>query len=219
MGLRTSMMVRIWDAIEKSPFTPADFLVENGAQVTLLTVTFVHRPEFTFTVAEDHNFKVLITRSPGEYKQTEKNLYESLNLVPDALIRWTVTIRDELRSTIPIYSELDELRQTVEDHIKEHVGNPQQRFTEEEAEELGRKLDELTAKFQMMEEQNELTRQEVERLDGEIENLKINLSSYPKGVWYKTAAAKIWQAVSSVAASKESRLLLAQAAQKMLGLG
>jgi hypothetical protein len=98
------------------------------------------------------------------------------------------------------------------------VGSPQQRFTDEEAEELGRKLDELTAKFQLMEEQNELTRQEVERLDGEIENLKINLSSYPKGVWYRTAAAKIWQTVSSVAASKESRLLLAQAAQKMLGL-
>lgn len=74
------------------------------------------------------------------------------------------------------------------------------------------------AKFQEMQENHELTQQEVNRLNQEIAALKVNLSGYPKGTWYKTAASKLWLAVSKVGTSKESRQVISKVANKMLGL-
>ena len=218
MPLRNSVIADVWTAIEKSPFSPADFQVVTDGRDSLLKITFRHNSAYTFTLNKARSDSYMVIVSPGEHETQEHTLVDNPSQVPAQVLSWTKNIRDELRTTIPVYSELDQLRETIERHVKEHVDNPQQPFSQEESDELRSKLDDLLAKFQEMQERHELTQQEVNRLNQEIAEIKSNLSGYPKGTWYKTAANKLWLAVSKVGTSKESRQVLAKAAQNLLGL-
>lgn len=218
MPLRNSVIADVWSAIERSPFSPADFQVITDGRDSLLKITFRHNAAYTFTLSKSGSKGYMVVASPGEHETQEYTSVDNPSEAPDQILNWTRNIRDEMRSTIPVYSELDELRETIERHVKEHVDNPQQPFSQEESDELRGKLDDLMAKFQEMQERHELTQQEVNRLNQEITAIKANLSGYPKGTWYKTAANKLWLAVSKVGTSKESRQVLAKAAQKLLGL-
>lgn len=218
MPLRNSVIAAVWSAIERCPFSPADFQIVTDSRDLLLSITFRHNSAYTFSLSKSGPDTYLISASPGEHETRELKRVDNPSEAPGEVLIWTKNIRDELRATIPVYSELDELRETIERHVKEHVENPQQPFTQEESDELRGKLDELMAKFQEMQENHELTQQEVNRLNQEIAALKANLSGYPKGTWYKTAASKLWLAVSKVGTSKESRQIISKVANKMLGL-
>lgn len=221
MMLRDSLAAKIWSAIEKSPFTVGDFEVEFGSSKDddILNIRFRHHPDFYLSITENYKSECTSNESPGEHKKKEAYLLRSLADIPERITVWARNVRDELRVTVPVYSELDELREIVERHINENVQNPNERFSDSEVDELREKLDELAKRFAEMQEKNELTEQEVNRLNQEIASIKTNLVSYPRGVWYKTAANKIWATVGKIATSQESRQVLAQAARKMLGLG
>lgn len=218
MPLRDSLIARIWSAIERSPFTPADFDVDVSGGESLLSVVFRHAPAYSIVVNENWKGEVSALVSPGEYKKQETIFPAELQKIPEYVTAWARNVRDELRSTVPVYSELDALKEALEQHINEHIENPNEPFTEEEADDLRAKLDILMQRFQEMQERSELTEQELNRLNREIASIKENLPSYPKAVWYKTAANRILTSVNKVATSKESRQVLAQAAQKLLGL-
>lgn len=218
LPLRTSVIASVWSAIERSPFSPADFEVITDSRDSLLRITFRHNPAYVFILTKSGSNAYTAHASPGQHETQESRAIENPSKVPDLIIAWAKDIREELRATIPIYSELDDLRDTIERHVREHVDQPQDQFDEDESDELRSKLDELMAKFQEMQERNELTQQEVNRLNQEITAIKNNLAGYPKGTWYKTAATRLLLAVSKVGTSRESRQVLAKAAQRLLGL-
>ena len=218
MPLRNSVIAGVWSAIERSPFSPADFHVVTDGRDSLLKITFRHNSAYTFALNKSGSDSYMVLAAPGEHETQEYVRVENPSEAPEKVLNWARNIRDELRTTIPVYSELDELRETIERHVKEHVDNPQEQFSKEETDELRGKLDDLMAKFHEMQERHELTQQEVNRLNQEITAIKANLSGYPKGTWYKTAGNKLWLAVSKVGTSKESRQVIAKAAQKLLGL-
>ncbi|WP_337054866.1 hypothetical protein [Pseudoxanthomonas sp. USHLN014] len=183
----------------------------------LLRIVFRHKEEYTFTLRRlGHEF--LVVASPGEHELQESLKVSNPSQSPDQILIWTRSIRDELRIALPVYSELDALREQLEKHVQAHIQDAQQPFSDEESAELRSKLDDLMAKFEEMAQRQELSQQEVNRLQKEVAAIKANLDGYPKGTWYKTAASKLWLAVSKVGTSKESRLVLAKAAQKLLGL-
>ena len=218
MALRNSVIADVWNHIEMSPFSPADFQVVTDSRESLLNITFRHNSKYTFNLKKISSDTYIITASPGKHETQENTNIKNPSEAPQQVLNWAKNIRDELRTTIPIYSELDKLRETIEQHVKEHIDNPQEPFNQEESEQLRNKLDDLMAQFVVMQERHELTQQEVNRLNQEISDIKSNLSGYPKGTWYKTAASKLWLATSKVGTSKESRQVLAKAAQKLLGL-
>lgn len=218
MPLRNSVIAEVWASIDNSPFSPADFQVVTDGRDSLLKIIFRYNSAYKFIFNKFGVDGYIVTVSPGRHETEERIQLDSPSKIADQVLARTKNIRDELRATIPVYSELDSLRETVEKHVREHVDHPEQPFSQEEAGELRVKLDDLMAKFQEMQERHELTEKEVNRLNQEIDSIKTNLSGYPKGTWYKTAANKIWTAVSKVGTSKESRQVLAKAAQNLLGL-
>lgn len=218
MALRNSVIVDVWSAIERSPFSPADFEVVTEGRDFLLKITFRHNTAYVLTLSKGGSNSCMVFVSPGAHETQEHIPIENASKVPAQVLAWTRNIRDELRTVMPVYSELEELRETIERHVMEHVENPHQNFSQEESDALRTKLDDLMIKFQEMQERHELTQQEVNRLNEEISSIKVNLGGYPKGTWYKTAANKLWLAVGKVGTSKESREVLAKAAQKLLGL-
>jgi hypothetical protein len=220
MALRKSLETKILAAIEASPFTAIDFDVATGGKpgTPILRIDFRHHPSYTLEVFERLNNEIHVEISPGAHKLRERHLISSLGDIPDEVKQWTRHIRDELRTTVPVYAELDALREKVDRHIEEHVSNPNEPFAVHEAAELAQKLDEMIARFVEMEARHELTEQELKRLQQEVTSLKVNVESYPKGTWYRTAAAKLWDVTSKVASSKESRQVLADSARKALGM-
>jgi len=217
MALRASMVSKIWASLEKSPFTVADFDVSFVAG-PLLEVKFLHKPEFSFVIREDYTGDLILVESPGTHLLVEKKTLGTLDDAPTKLLDWTRNVRDELRATIPLVNEFDDLRRLVEAHINDHLDSPDEPFTIEEADALRQKLDQLDTRFNEMQQQSELTQREVERLTKELASLKENLGAYPKGVWYKTAASRLWVTFSKIVTSKESQKLLARAAGKALGI-
>lgn len=217
--MRATLQAKIWSAIQSSPFTAADFDVTFGREnQDLLLVVFRHDTRWSFGLSGSYSGNWSLTESPGNHRTTEVSTPKSLDDIPDLLLKWIRNVRDELRTSLPIYSELDELRRALDEHVTQHVSNPEQPFNREEAAELKSKLDDLMARLQQMEEKNQLTEQEVKRLNQEITSLKTNVDSYPKGTWYKTAASKLWATVTSVVSSPEGRKVLTQASQRALGL-
>lgn len=217
--LKQSVLAKVYTALEKSPFTVADFEVkpEHEDEDVILTVRFRHQQEFIFQVQE-HDGKIYSLESPGEYRRSETALLPSLENLPTRLTSWARNIRDELRTQLPAYDEIDQLREAIEQHIESHMTDAAERFTQAEADELREKLDALAAKFVELAEHSEITKQELNRVQQELTSIKSNLSNYPKGTWYKTAGTKLWSVTSKVITSAESRAVLAQAARKLIGL-
>lgn len=218
MSLRNSLRVQIWAAIEKSPFTVADFDVKFDEDDELLRIVFRYDKNYFLAITEDYKRQLYSQESPGEHRKLERYALSDHGEIPTRIGAWSKNVRDELRSTIPVYGDLDELKETLEAFIKGNVKDPDSTFTPSEADILRQKLDELSARFEEMQQRNQLTEQELNKLNQEIASIKVNLSSYPKGTWYKTAANKLWTTANKIVTSKESRQLLADAAKKMLGL-
>lgn len=217
--LKHSVLAKVYSTLEKSPFTVADFAVkpDHKDESVILTVTFRHQSEYVFQVLE-HNDGIFVIESPGEYRKTESGELKSLQELPSKLADWARNIRDELRTHMPVYDEIDELRQAIEKHVAEHVADAEAPFSKVEADELREKLDLLSSKFEELAQHNEITKQELNRVQQELTAIKANISAFPKGTWYKTAGAKLWVVTSKVITSSESRQVLAQAARKLIGL-
>lgn len=218
--LKQSFLAKVYSTLEKSPFTIADFSVEQGndeEETVILTVRFRHHSEYVFQVQE-HEGSLFAIEAPGTYKRSETVSLPTLHGLPDRLANWARNVRDELRSQMPVYEEVDELRKVIEKHLAEHVTDPDAPFTKAEADDLRAKLDALSSRFVELAEHSEITKQELNRVQQELTAIKANLTSFPKGTWYKTAGTKLWSVTSKVLTSAESRQVIAQAARKLIGL-
>ncbi|WP_338639227.1 hypothetical protein [Burkholderia pyrrocinia] len=220
MTLRTSLIAEVYFALDESSFTSADFEITTNDKV-LLSVVFRANRRYNFTVQEEQSFAkrgIFAQRTPGAERESDAISVESLSHLPTMVSEWSKHLRSELRAALPVYDELDALRQRVEEHIREHVAEPNDRFSRDEADELREKLRDLMAKFETLQEQSELTDQQVKKMEAQIEVLISDLNGFHRGTWYRTAATKIWSIITSVASSPEGRSILTQAAQKAIGV-
>lgn len=220
MPLRTSLISDVYNHLDMSTFTSPDFEITTDEKV-LLSVTFRANRDYKFTVREEMVIMskvVRARRTPGAELSSDTIDVDSLSDLPSLVFEWTKYLRAELRATLPVYDELDALRERVEAHIREHVAEPDDRFSREEADELREKLHGLIEKFEALEEQNQLTEQQVKKLEQQVEILVSDLNGFQKGTWYRTAATKFWSMITSVASSPEGRKLLTQAAQHAIGV-
>jgi hypothetical protein len=219
--LKHSLLAKIYAALEKSPFTVADFLVEEGDEEKnaklLLSVRFRHQPEFVLQVQEHENLYYSV-ESPGDFRKTDTVGLPTLQAIPERLAIWARNVRDELRTVLPAFAEIESLRATIDAHLREHLSDPDERFSKAEADDLREKLDALAASFSDLADRSEITKQELNRVQQELTAIKANLANFPKATWYKTAGTKMWSVTSRLITSAESRQLLAQAARKALGM-
>jgi hypothetical protein len=223
MALRKSTIAAVYAALDSSSFTAADFEIRaNISASEFLVVTFRSDTQYGFSVVEQTDIRdqvsLYITRSPGEQQDTEHLEIVDLTKVPAMLTSWTRFLRTELRAALPVYDEIDDLRRKIEDHISNHVKEPNERFSIEEADVLREQLATLSAKFEEMQEEHKLNAQQVQKLQAQLHVLTEDLKGFHKGTWYRTAATKLWSMTTALATSPEGRKVLTQAAQHALGV-
>jgi len=222
--LRKSIVSKIYNALEKTPFTLADFnVVTPDEEDELLLITFLPQDTFQFRVVylereESGDKSMTKIMSPGFHKMKEGQYISSLSYIHEDVGEWGKRIREELRASLPVYEEIDQIRELVEEHLKSKVENEDSPFSNSEIDELRSKFDDLASKFEELAENNEITQKELNKLKREMGAVKENLKNFPKGVWYRTAATRIFSVFSKIVTSSEGRKVLAKAAKKALEL-
>ena len=220
MSLRTSLVSEIYSSLDNSSFTSADFEVTTEDKV-LLSVAFRADRTFKFTVQEEMDVLTRVLRArrtPGAELNADVVKVDSLSNLPNMLYEWTKYLRAELRASLPVYDELDSLRQRVEEHIRDHVSSPEDRFSQEEAQDLRDKLGEMLQRFEEMKKQSELTDSQLQELQTQVRTMSDDLRGFQKGTWYRTAATKLFTFGKAVASTPEGRKLMVEATQKVLGV-
>jgi hypothetical protein len=156
--------------------------------------------------------------TPGVHETSEASYIQSLEGIDRTVANWCRHVRDELRATLPVYEELDEIRGIIEEHINKNVDNPEEPFSASEVEELRQKLDFMAEQFSDLLERNEITEKELNVLNREVTALKENMKGFTKGAWYRTAGTRLFDVARKIVTSKEGRKVLADAARKALGV-
>jgi DNA repair exonuclease SbcCD nuclease subunit len=231
--VRRTVVNQVFSALQEGPFSVGDFDVKFPTSgENLIVLSFRPSEQYKFVVSEKTPTTAMIreltdgkpgnrfpitTETPGEFKNTEQRVFESLEECIQRISLWTRRIREELLHFAPYQDDLTALREELEEKIKQHVKDPDERFSEEEISRLQNALDILAARLAEMEGKQVENEKRVKDIEKELAQARNNLRYYPKGIWYRTAGNKILDLVKGVVKSKEGRALVVEATKKMLG--
>lgn len=219
-NLRPSSVQQILDELSASKFGAVGFEVSFPDSGDLASIVFAIRRSAKFVVSSSGtaSHPIHVRMSPGEYKSEDTVRCESFGECLRLIQPWTRRIHEDLRIQDPKLSDLQGFRENLEAHIKGSIKDEGALFSSDEIQDLSSKLDALSARLEEMEEKHELTERELRDLQKILFEAKVDLPDMPKGVWYRTAGGKVWEAMKKAASTSEARQLLADAARKLIGM-
>lgn len=233
--LKASTMKSVYDALDNQIFSADDFIVEFPKTGSVLAkIHFAHNNDYYFHIAELQKKSLGIAATlaaiaddvivpgtiecPGDYKRVEEKRFESFNSCIIRIRGWCENIRADLKTKIPVYKDLDELKRQFEQHVNEHIQNPDEHMSEEEVKKMNEKFDALYAEFVKLSEEHKITQDLLGEIKRDFEIIKGNATQYSKGMWAKLTKNRIVQVIKKVAGSPEGRKLMYDGAKRLLGL-
>lgn len=218
--LRDSTKIDIQEALERTYFTASSFFVaHNEKDQHFLQITFLPNPEMKFSVrksAQSGRGFVCI-EAPGEHIATgESYARNDIDDCIKAIRPWASRIHEDYKAKNPVLDEFEQFKKQMSEQFQEHLSDPTAHFSDEEVLTLKQKLDSLAQRLDELTEKNSETEKKLAAALTEIEQVKADLSVFPKGVWYRVAGGKVLNAIKSVATSSEGRQLALEAAKKYL---
>lgn len=220
--LRKTVIRELKDVLNKSVFTLDDFSLtleavgEEDADF-LFGLVFIHDTAFDYQVRSAVE-GIWASRSPGDITNSEDRRIGDWSDCLCDVDDWCSEIREELKASNPIYSEIDEIRNLIEKQLNVDASDEEE-FSVSEINDLLRKFEELKTRVESLEQDQIITKKQLEEFNSGVNQVKEDLQVYPKTTWYKVATNKLVNTVVSIAKSKEGRDLLATGANKLFGLG
>jgi len=217
-------MAAIEETVSLSYFSRTSFSVSYpDSGETLCAITFLPLPDKICVLGEArldgdqlHPYACSI---PGEYKTKDEHWLKNIEEFQSRVSQWTNRIREDLTPPTTVEGGIHEFREPVESQIKNRGADAAGYFTEQEAAELTSNMEEMANKLQELKERAEITERELKYLKDVLAGAKKDLRNYPKGVWYRETARRLWEVIKRVIGSTESREILVAEARKLLGLG
>lgn len=176
-----------------------------------LVITYLHNSSFKFkmdlpsgkTTSKDEfspSYKFSGTMSPGPFALEESFSFSGTNYLDEYINTWLNEIWEELKSN-PVVAHIDSQRKEIDEIFERLDGSSEDFFTQDEAEELRARLDDLEKKFneefkKEIKDKEEL-KKEVSSLNKDIETLKVTLSSFNKKSWMKELVGKVFKWVKN----------------------
>jgi len=222
--IRKTVQRQIYEVLDNSVFTSHDFVVkfgdDNNKDENLIYIEFSYNPALYFSAKRElvssNNILFLVTRTPGDFEVSQSDYVSDYLEVLNHINIWCSEVRDELKAEQPIYSELDKLRETIEEHIS--LSDSESEFSAEDIFTLKKSFEELEKRVENLEKEKSLTEKQAEEFKEGINQVVDDLEFYPKKTWVKTATNKISKITTSIGKTKEGREILADGAKKLLGL-
>lgn len=222
--LRKTIQRQVIDTLDASIFTAEDFTIYFGDPENnehLISLVFKHNQDYLYQVSANHSShynpnNYILTKSPGKTEDVESTYENSLDGLILNMPAWCQEIRNELKATIPIFREMDELKNAFYEHLKGH-GNSEE-FTAAEINKLKEKFEELNRRVDELEKGNVITESQSHEFTTGMEKITDDLEYYPKETWLKTASNKIAKLIANLGKSPEGRKIIADSARKLIGL-
>lgn len=238
--LKPSFVRKVRSALAHSAFTPEDFefgLPSSGR--VLLKITFVHKPEYTFTVFEEEKQESIVVEqkhlassrtehykrwvytvvtTPGAYKLTASEDLDDLGDVIEKIPDWCENIREDLYALAPTKDPLEQLRAQMKNKLEELVGDSDGYFSDEELSVIDQRFDKLYEDIAGLKEQYNLTKQQLAELQKNVEEFKQSARAFPKGLWAKVTGNKLLKTTAQMVNTPEGRALIFKGIGKALGL-
>jgi len=216
--VRPATKARIQSILDESFFTSHGFSVDYENIDSYSTVIL----KIIFKADEDYYFKITdvksnvtidtdfcTTEAPGVHLVEEDEFYR--NSFDDCLLaisKWIERIVEDYGKASTINEQLENLRASFEDHLRDSTEDLNENFSESEYEELKIKLDGLAKQLETLQSQLEINDSELEEMKEEIQKLKENIKKYPKGVWYRSAGNKVLSMIGHFIVSDTGRELI-----------
>ncbi len=220
--MRNTVIAQVYNTLELSSFGISSFDVkfpDIGNDVAV--IIFLPRKKFHFVIGltRGSTEHLYVRMNPGEFKSEDFiGSRVSFDGCLAEVLPWVQRISEELRVSIPNLSDLSEFRDALETHIKNSIKDEDSPFSDDEISEIDSKLSALEQRLNELEERHGLAELELAELRQAVSKARTDLTTYPKGIWYRTAGGKLWEVTKKVVASKEVREILTSAARKLLGL-
>lgn len=137
--------------------------------------------DFQHTLQNKSREKVIRTvQCPGDNKNYEVYTHQDIDDCINKIHYWLINLDEDLKS-IDIFDNINDINniEEFEKKLDEQFPNENEKFTEEEKENLLEKINQLQKRIETL-EKNANTENQIQIL----EESKIELNSYPKKTWY-----------------------------------
>jgi len=230
--VKQSVIETIYKTLDNRYFTPADFDINFESKEEIVVIRFKHRKNFYFAIKEqfvrpggiaaiaslDGKLVPATFEAPGDFKAEESHQFDSFEACINRIPKWCKNIYEDLRSKSPLADEFDELLQKFEDHINDHLAEPESHFSVDEIEVLQEKFEDLYRQFQDLSEKHLITEETLNEIKSEFETIKQSAHDLNKGLWANLTKNKMIRVIKKIGASKEARTLMFEGAKRLLGL-
>lgn len=221
--LRKTVQREVIDILDNSVFTSNDFSIKFGdpdKEQKIFVITFSHSDNYYYQLSRDENpfggCTWLATKSPGELEENETVRYENIKDCFSDIGEWCEEIRNELKAIQPIYSEVDNLRKIILEHI--NGDESEEEFSVKEIFEIKENFALLQKRVEKLENDKVITEKQLNDFKNGLIQVTDDIEHYPKKTWVHTASNKLVSIISSIGKSKEGRQVLAEGAKKLLGM-
>lgn len=218
--LRRGVVTQIQSALDNSFFTSWDFSFEYPEEGRdMLRIKFISNPQFMFIIQDTQGQSMYRSvQIPGIAKMEEMSGFGEISLCINRIPAWCKAIREEIIENVPkpIFDEIESFKKEINKKLDQQTEEMSGLFDKDEIKSLYEILDGFKERYDLLQAKQEITESELSKLKNDIDNIKENVKSFPKKVWYRTTANKILSLLLRMAGSKEGRELAMHAAKALL---
>lgn len=216
---RKTIHREVYEILDSSVFTSNDFEVsfgESNENEYLVHISLRYKPELTFSVGYHDANHYQIKHIPGELYEEDEYIVTGIQIALERILNWAIEARNELKAQSPIYRDVDELKKSIEEHLR--TEGEESEFSVQEINSLKNKFEALSDRVEKLERENLVTKKQFEEFQEGVQQILDDLEYYPKETWVNTASNKIYKIIVAIGKSKEGQKIIANGAKKLLGL-
>lgn len=148
----------------------------------------------------------------------EISAFGDINACINRIPNWCKAIKEEMMGNVhePVFDEIESLRKEIDEKLNQQADELNGLFSKDEISSLHGKLEQLKEQFEVFQAKQLINEKELSQIKSDIDNIKGDMSAFPKKVWYRTASNKLLSLFIKLAGSKEGRELALHTAETLI---
>jgi hypothetical protein len=213
-------MTEIEQALSHTYFGRGNFSVTYpDSGLSYCIVAFLPSPDYQCRLREAGSSGFAVSATPGRVRATDDEPLGQDSFA-EYLMDWAMRVKEDLLHPLPVDEEIKVFAAKLEEELKSRSEgeNLKAPFTDAEVAEMTAKLEAMSARLESLQERLGITEKSLKSLQDILKGARTDLDTYPRGVWLRVTAMRLWQGAKAVLASPEARQIVANEVKKYLGL-
>jgi DNA repair exonuclease SbcCD ATPase subunit len=229
--LTRSRLAQISEVLDKSLFTSAAFTIDSDEE-SLVIIKYRDNPKYyarlyyarpkskdtieALTLGHAAEPVLWAEVCPGGFVEEEEYDDISFDHFLAELGEWTARLRSEIVLVDTFEKQFSAFQKELNQKLERHFKDANAHFSEEERDEIDRRLRELETKIEELKESNQATEAQVRELRQVISDLSQAAHTLPKKAWLRTACSKFFNLSQKVLSSKAGQKVIEALIDRML---